>query len=102
MLDFADYHKIKKFLIQPNRFSGVIRKLSNGAYVSGAAIQSAFTTASSHVSGMTGISLLGFSSWINYFCSSCWWRILWFFKTNSNCVSVWAFGRSQPEQQFKF
>jgi hypothetical protein len=59
MLDFAEYHKTKEFLIQPNGFSGVMHKLSNGAYVSGAAIQSAFATASSHVSGVTGISLLG-------------------------------------------
>ena len=33
LLDFAEYHKTKKFLIQPNRFYGVIHKLSNGAYV---------------------------------------------------------------------
>ena len=59
MLDFAEYHKTKEFLIQPNGFSGVMHKLSNGAYVSGAAIQSAFATASSHVSGVTGVSLLG-------------------------------------------
>ncbi len=59
MLDFAEYHKTKEFLIQPNGFSGVIHKLSNGAYVSGAAIQSAFATASSHVSGVTGMSLIG-------------------------------------------
>lgn len=59
LLDFAEYHKTKEFLIQPNGFSGVVHKLSNGAYVSGAAIQSAFATASSHVSGVTGISLIG-------------------------------------------
>lgn len=59
MLDFAQYHKTKEFLIQPNGVSGVIHKLTNGAYVSGAAIQSAFATASSHVSGVTGIALLG-------------------------------------------
>lgn len=39
MLDLAEYHKTKEFLIQPNGFSGVMHKLSNGAYVSGAAIQ---------------------------------------------------------------
>ena len=59
MLDFAEYHKTKEFLIQPNGVSGVIHKLSNGAYISGAAMQSVFATASSHVSGVTGISLLG-------------------------------------------
>ena len=59
MLDFAEYHKTKEFLVQPNGFSGVMHKLSNGAYVSGAAIQLAFATASSHVSGVTGVSLLG-------------------------------------------
>lgn len=59
MLDFAEYHKTKEFLIQPNGFSGVIHKLSNGIYVSSAAVQSAFATATSHVSGVTGISLIG-------------------------------------------
>lgn len=59
MLYFAEYHKTKQFLIQPSGFSGVMHKLSNGVYVSGDAIQSAFARASSHVSGVTGISLLG-------------------------------------------
>ena len=59
MLDFAKYHRTREFLIQPNGISGVIHKLSNSAYISGAAIQSAFATASSHVSGVTGVSLLG-------------------------------------------
>lgn len=59
MLDFAEYHKTKKFLIQPNGLSGVLHKLSNGIFVSSAAVQSAFTTATSHVSGVTGISLIG-------------------------------------------
>lgn len=59
MLDFAQYHNTKEFLIQPNGFSGVVHKLSNGIYVSSAAVQSAFATATSHVSGVTGISLLG-------------------------------------------
>lgn len=59
MMDFANYHKTKEFLIQPNGLSGVIHKLSNGVYVSGAAVQSAFSTATSHVSGVTGISLIG-------------------------------------------
>jgi hypothetical protein len=59
LLNFADYHKTKEFLIQPNGFSGVIHKLSNCAYVSAASIQSLYATASSHVSGVTGISLLG-------------------------------------------
>jgi hypothetical protein len=59
MLDFAEYHKTKEFLIQPNGFSGVVHKLSNSIYVSGAAMHSAFATASSHVSGVTGISLIG-------------------------------------------
>ena len=36
-----------------------MHKLSNSDYVSHAAIQSAFATASSHQSGVTGISLLG-------------------------------------------
>ena len=58
MLDFADYYQTKQFLIQPRGFSGVMHKLSNGAYVSGAAVQSAFATASSHVSGVIGITLL--------------------------------------------
>ena len=58
MLYFAEYHKTKQFLIQPSGFSGVMHKLSNGVYVSGDAIQSAFARASSHVSGVTGISLL--------------------------------------------
>jgi hypothetical protein len=59
MLDFDQYHKTKQFLIQPTGLSGVIHKLSNGAYVSGAVLQSAYATATSHVSGVTGISLIG-------------------------------------------
>ena len=58
-MDFAEYHKTKEFLIQPNGFSRIMHKLTNGAYVSTAAIQSAISTTSSHVSGVTGISLLG-------------------------------------------
>jgi len=34
-------------------------KLINGLYVSGAAVQSTFATATSHVSSVTGISLIG-------------------------------------------
>jgi len=59
MINFADYHKTKEFLIQPKGFSGVVHKLSNGLYVSGAAVQLAFATATSHVSSVTGISLIG-------------------------------------------
>lgn len=59
MLDFAAYHKNQEFLVQPRGISGVLHKLSNGAYVSSAALQSAFATATSHVSGVTGLSLLG-------------------------------------------
>ena len=59
MLDFAQYHKTKEFLIQPRGLSGVIHKLSNGIYVSSAAVQLAFATATSHVSGVTGVSLSG-------------------------------------------
>ncbi len=59
MLEFAKYHKNREFLIQPRGLSGVIHKLSNGAYVSGTAVQSVFATATSHVSGVTGIALLG-------------------------------------------
>lgn len=55
MLEFAQYHKTKQFLVQP----GVVHKLTNGLYVSGAALQSAFATATSHVSGVTGISFIG-------------------------------------------
>lgn len=58
-LDFAEYHKTKEFLIKPNGFSGVIHKLSNADYVASAAVQSAFATATSHVSGVTGIALIG-------------------------------------------
>ena len=59
MLDFAQYHKTKEFLIQPQGLSGVIHKLSNGVYVSSAAVQSSFVTATSYVSGVTGMSLIG-------------------------------------------
>lgn len=59
MLDFAHYHKTKEFLIQLRGFSGVIHKLSNTIYVSGSAIQSAYLCATSHVSEITGMSLLG-------------------------------------------
>lgn len=59
MINFAEYHKTKEFLLQPNGLSGVIHKLSNGVFVSGATVQSAFATATSHVSGVTGISLIG-------------------------------------------
>lgn len=58
-MGFANYHKTKEFLIQPNGFSGVIHKLNNGGYISAATIQSAFATASSHMSSVTGVSLLG-------------------------------------------
>jgi len=59
MLNFAEYHKTKEFLVQPQGLSGVIHRLSNGLYVSGGAIQSTFATATSHVSGITGLSLIG-------------------------------------------
>lgn len=58
MLDFANYHKTKELLVQPHGLSNVIHKLSNGFYVSSAAIQSVFSTATSHVSGVTGMSLI--------------------------------------------
>ena len=58
-LDFARYHKTKEFLVQPKGISGVLHKISNGVYVSSAAVQSAFCTATSHVSGVTGMALLG-------------------------------------------
>jgi hypothetical protein len=59
MRDFVEYHQAKEFLIEPTGLSGVVHKLSNGIYLSSAAVQSAFATATSHVSGVTGISLLG-------------------------------------------
>lgn len=61
LLDFADYHRTKEYLIQPRGFSGVLHKASNAIYVSSAALQSSFATATSHVSGVSGISLLGSS-----------------------------------------
>jgi len=61
LVDFAEYHKAKEFLIQPEGFSGVMHKLSNGAFVSSAAVQSVYATASSHISGISGIALLGSS-----------------------------------------
>lgn len=59
LLDFAQYHKTKEFLIQPNGFSGVVHKLSNSIYVSAAGLQSLFSTATSHISGVTGMALIG-------------------------------------------
>lgn len=59
MLDFARYHNTREFLIQPQGLSGVFHKLSNGAYVSGVAVQSALATSTSHLSGIKGFALLG-------------------------------------------
>jgi hypothetical protein len=61
LVDLAEYHKTKKFLIQPQGFSGILHKASNLIYVSGAAVHSTLATASSHISGITGFSLLGAS-----------------------------------------
>lgn len=57
-LDFANYHENREFLIQSTGISGVLHKASNGLYVSGAAVQSVLATSTSHISGVTGLSLL--------------------------------------------
>ena len=59
MLDFAKYHNTKEFLVQLTGVSDVIHKVSNGIFVSSAAIQSVFSTARLHVSDITGLSLIG-------------------------------------------
>lgn len=61
LVDFGECHKTKKFLIQPQGFSGILDKASNIIYLSGAAVHSTLATASSHISGITGFSLLGAS-----------------------------------------
>lgn len=58
MMDFAQYHNSKELLIQPQGLSRVLHRLSNGAFISNAAIQSVFATAQSHVSGVKGMSLI--------------------------------------------
>lgn len=59
--EFAEYHKQLEFVIQPNGISGLIHKVTNGAYVSGAAVHSVVATSTSHISGITGMSRLGSS-----------------------------------------
>lgn len=59
MLDFGRYYEKKQFLIRPGGLSGVLHKLSNTLYLSTATVNTAFATASSHLSGVTGINLLG-------------------------------------------
>ena len=59
VLDFATYHKEKEFMIQPTGISGIIHKATNGIYIASSITQSAVATATSHVSGVTGMPLLG-------------------------------------------
>lgn len=59
LMDFAQYHQSKEVFVQPTGWSAIIHKASNGFYVSGAALQSVFATATSHMSGVTGMSLVG-------------------------------------------
>lgn len=58
-IEFAEYYQSLDFVIQPNGISGVIHKVINFGYVSGAAVQSVIATSTSHISGVTGMSLLG-------------------------------------------
>lgn len=57
ILDFAEYHKTKEFLIQPNGLSNIIHKLRNGVYVLGATVQLAFVITTSYVSNVNSIHL---------------------------------------------
>lgn len=61
LLDVGQYYKTKQLLIQPSGVSGVIHKLINTMYLSTATISTAVSTATSHISGITGTSLLGAS-----------------------------------------
>jgi hypothetical protein len=58
-LEFAQYLSTKQFFIQPTGVSGFVHKLSNTCFVSGAAVQSVVATSTSHLSGITGMSVLG-------------------------------------------
>ena len=49
MIDFADYQKNREFLVQSNGVSEVLHKMSNGAYVSRASVQSAFAILLHHM-----------------------------------------------------
>lgn len=59
MIDFANYHGKKEFLIQPAGFSGIIYKVSNLAYVCGSTASTCVTVGASHLSKVTGLGLLG-------------------------------------------
>lgn len=59
MVDVANYQKNKIFVIQPSGISGVIHRSSNLFYLSGSITQTFTSVGTSHLSGVTGFSLLG-------------------------------------------
>jgi len=59
MLDFANYHSNKTFVIQPDGISGIIHRGTNLFCLSGSVTQSYTAITTSQLSGVTGFSLLG-------------------------------------------
>ena len=59
LTDFANYHKTRELLIQPRGISAITHKIVNGGFVSWGVTHTFFATTTSHISGITGMALLG-------------------------------------------